>query len=107
MLNDHSPKNSSTIDTDMVKHVAALARLGIQEDEAEAFSHQFSEIIEYFNLLNEVDTQDVRPASETSTTRTVMRADLVQPSMSRADFLKNVPHTDGNYVQVPLIFGEE
>ena len=107
MLNDLSPKNSSTIDTDMVKHVASLVRLGIQEDEARAFSHQFSEIIEYFNLLNEVDTQHVRPASETSTTRNVMRADLVQPSMSRADFLKNVPHTDGDFVQVPLVFGEE
>ena len=51
--------------------------------------------------------QDVKPASETSSTRSVMRADQVRPSMPREDFLKNVPHRDGAFVQVPLVFGEE
>jgi aspartyl-tRNA(Asn)/glutamyl-tRNA(Gln) amidotransferase subunit C len=104
-----NPKStpSFTIDANMVKHVAYLVRLGIQEEEAQAFSHQFSAIIDYFHLLNAVDTQNVSPACETSNTRSVMRADEVRPSMPREDFLKNVPHTDGDYVQVPLVFGEE
>ena len=70
------PKTDFTIDAGMVKHVAFLVRLGIQEEEAQAFSHQFTSIIDYFHLLNEVDTQ-------------------------------NVPHSDGAFVQVPLVFGEE
>jgi aspartyl-tRNA(Asn)/glutamyl-tRNA(Gln) amidotransferase subunit C len=98
---------SFTIDADMVKHVAFLVRLGIREEEARAFSHQFTAIIDYFHLLNEVDTANVPPASEISSTRSVMRADEVQPSIPRQDFLKNVPHRDGDYVQVPLVFGEE
>jgi aspartyl-tRNA(Asn)/glutamyl-tRNA(Gln) amidotransferase subunit C len=107
MAKDHAPKEIFTIDADMVKHVAFLVRLGIREEEARAFSHQFTAIIDYFRLLNEVDTGNVLPASETSSTRSVMRADEVQPSMPRQDFLKNVPHRDGDYVQVPLVFGEE
>ena len=91
----------------MVKHVAFLVRLGILEEEAQAFSHQFTSIIDYFHLLNEVDTGDVPPASETSNTRDIMRTDEVRPSMPRESFLKNVPHRDGDYVQVPLVFGEE
>ena len=91
----------------MVRHVAFLVRLGIQDEEAQAFSHQFSAIIDYFHLLNEVDTGDVPPACETSNTRSVMRPDEIRPSMRREDFLKNVPHRDGDYVQVPLVFGEE
>jgi aspartyl-tRNA(Asn)/glutamyl-tRNA(Gln) amidotransferase subunit C len=98
---------SFTIDADMVKHVAFLVRLGIREEEAQAFSHQFSAIIDYFHLLNEVDTQDVPPASEISSTRSVMREDVVGTSMPCEDFLKNVPRRDGDYVQVPLVFGEE
>jgi aspartyl/glutamyl-tRNA(Asn/Gln) amidotransferase C subunit len=54
-----------------------------------------------------VDTGDVPPDCENSNTRSVMRADEVQPSMLRQDFMKNVPHRDGDYVQVPLVFGEE
>ena len=107
MANDHPPKTTFSIDADMVKHVAYLVRLGILEEEAQAFSHQFTSIIDYFHLLNEVNTDKVAPACETSSTRNVMRADEVQPSMPRPDFLKNVPHRDDDYVQVPLVFGEE
>jgi aspartyl-tRNA(Asn)/glutamyl-tRNA(Gln) amidotransferase subunit C len=107
MTIDRPPKTDSSIDADMVKHVAFLVRLGIQEEQAQSFSHQFSAIIDYFHLLNEVDTQDVIPACETSNTHSVMRPDEVQPSMSREDFMKNVPHHKGTYVEVPLVFGEE
>jgi aspartyl-tRNA(Asn)/glutamyl-tRNA(Gln) amidotransferase subunit C len=107
MPTDRPPKTDFTIDADMVKHVAYLVRLGIKEEEAQAFSHQFSEIIDYFHLLNEVDTNYVTLASESSSTRNVLREDDVRPSMPREDFLKNVPHTDGDHVQVPLVFGEE
>jgi Asp-tRNA(Asn)/Glu-tRNA(Gln) amidotransferase C subunit len=31
----------------------------------------------------------------------------VQPSMPRQEFMKNVPHQEGAFVQVPLVFGEE
>ena len=99
--------NTTTIDTQMVKHVAFLVRLGIEEEQAQAFSGQFSAILDYFHLLNEVDTQAVPPASETSSTRSVMRLDEVQPSMPREDFLKGVPHRSGDFVQVPLVFEEE
>ena len=100
-------KTNFTIDADMVKHVAFLVRLGILEEEAQAFSHQFTAIIDYFHLLNEVDTHSVQPASETSSIRSVMRPDEVKPSMPRQDFMKNVPHPDGAFVQVPQVFGEE
>jgi aspartyl-tRNA(Asn)/glutamyl-tRNA(Gln) amidotransferase subunit C len=101
------PKTDFTINAKMVTHVAFLVRLGIQEEEAQAFSQQFSKIIDYFRLLNDVDTSNVPPANETANTRSCMRADEVRPSMPREDFLKNVPHTDGSHVQVPLVFGEE
>ena len=101
------PTPSFTIDVELVKHVAFLVRLGIDEEQARAFSQQFTSIIDYFHLLNEVDTTDVSPASETSKVRNVMRTDEVQLSMSREDFFKNVPHWDGDHVQVPQVFDEE
>ena len=107
MTIDRPPKTDFSIDAEMVKHVAFLVRLGIQEEEAREFGHQFTAIIDYFHLLNEVDTENVAPASETSNTRSVMRADEVRPSMPRQDFMKNVPHQEGAFVRVPLVFDEE
>ena len=107
MATNRSPKTDFSIDTNTVKHVAFLVRLGILEEEAQAFSQQFTSIIDYFQLLNEVDTTNVAPACETSNTRSVMRPDEVLPSMPREDFLKNVPRRDGDFVQVPLVFSEE
>ena len=98
---------TQTIDTKTVKHVAFLVRLGISEEEAEKFSGQFSSIIDYFDMLNEVDTTDVPPASDIANAENVLRDDVVQPSMSRDEFLKNAPQSERGYVKVPTVLGEE
>ena len=98
---------TNKIDTDMVKHVANLVRLGISEEEAQKFSPQFSSIIDYFNMLNEVDTENVPPASDITNNTNVLREDVVKPSMSREEFLKNAPQSERGYVKVPTVLGEE
>lgn len=97
----------STIDTKTVKHVANLVRLGISEEEAQTFSGQFSSIIDYFNMLNEVDTENVPPASDIANAENVLREDEVKPSMSREEFLKNAPQSERGYVKVPTVLGDE
>ena len=101
-----TPKTSSThpskIDVGMVKHVAMLVRLGISEAEAIEFSKQFTSIIEYFRLLNEVDTAQVSFAGSAGG-ESRLRADEVQPSMSREEFLANAPLREGGFVRVPRV----
>jgi len=98
---------TQTIDTKTVKHIAFLVRLGISEEEAQKFSGQFSSIIDYFNMLNEVDTTDVSPASDIANAENVLREDVVQPSMSRDEFLKNAPQSERGYIKVPSVLGDE
>ncbi len=95
------------INTDMVKHVAHLVRLGISDEEAQKFSGQFSSIIDYFNMLNEVNTDNVPPASDITDNTNVLREDIAKPSMSREEFLKNAPQSERGYVKVPTVLGEE
>jgi aspartyl-tRNA(Asn)/glutamyl-tRNA(Gln) amidotransferase subunit C len=98
---------TNTIDTKTVKHVANLVRLGISEEEAQTFSGQFSSIIDYFNMLNEVDTENIPPASDIANAENVLREDEAKPSMSREEFLKNAPQTERGYVKAPTVLGEE
>ena len=98
---------TKTIDTKTVEQIATLVRLGISEKEAEKFSGQFSSIIDYFNMLNEVDTTDVPPASDIANAENVLREDDVKPSMSREEFLKNAPQSERGYVKVPTVLGDQ
>jgi aspartyl-tRNA(Asn)/glutamyl-tRNA(Gln) amidotransferase subunit C len=107
MTTDQPPKTGLTMDAEMVKHVAFLVRLGILEEEAQAFSHQFTSIIDYFHLLNEVETSNVPAACEKSNTISIMRSDEITPSMPTQDFLENAPRRNGAYIQVSQVFGEE
>ena len=95
------------IDTKTVKHVAHLVRLGISDEEAQKFSGQFSSIIDYFNMLNEVDTENVPPASDIANAENVLREDIIQPSMSHEEFIKNAPQSERGYVKVPTVLGDE
>ena len=98
---------TQTIDTKKVEQIATLVRLGISEEEAEKFSGQFSSIIDYFNMLNEVDTTDVPPASDIANAENVLREDVVKPSMSHEEFIKNAPRSERGYVKVPTVLGDE
>src|SRR3972149_33568 len=98
---------TNIIDTAMVKTVAYLVRLGISEEEAQKFSGQFSSIIDYFNMLNEVDTENVPPASDITNNTNVLREDIAKSSMSREEFLNNALPSERGYVKVPTVLAEE
>ena len=107
MTSKKVPRSSDPIGTETVKHMALLVRLGITDKEAREFSHQFNAIIDYFHLLNEVDTAAVPPANAASQAKQVLRPDRVTPSMSREDFLKNAPQSEGAFVRVPGVLDED
>lgn len=91
----------STIDINTVRHIANLSRLKLLDEEAILFSQQFSQIIEYFRILNDIDTNEVQPANEIWPIKNIYRDDEGHPSMSQEKFLKNVPQHDGPFIKVP------
>ena len=61
-----------------VEHVAKLARLGLSEKEVEKFQTQLSGILDYVELLNEVDTEGVEPTAQVTGLVNVTREDKVK-----------------------------
>ena len=49
------------IDKKLVKKIAILSRIKIEENEVERFSNELSKIISWVEKLNEVDTKDIIP----------------------------------------------
>ena len=94
---------TQTIDFSTAKYVADLGRLGISEEEAQKFSGQLSSIIDYFNILNEVDTENVPPAYLDSGRNGAMREDEVDQPVTTDEFLANAPESKDGYVVIPRV----
>lgn len=88
---------------EQVRHIAWLARLGLSEEEVEKFSLQLSNILENFEILKEVDTADVPPATHTIQLQNVVRKDDVADSFPQAEILSNAPKQEGDCFKVQAI----
>jgi aspartyl-tRNA(Asn)/glutamyl-tRNA(Gln) amidotransferase subunit C len=91
---------------EQVEHVARLARVGITEAEVDMFSHQLSDVLEYFERLDEVDTEDVPPTSHTLPLHNVMREDEPQPPYDVEEILANAPDQEERRFRVRAILEE-
>ncbi len=88
---------------EQVKHIAWLARLGLSEAEVERFSIQLSNILENFEILKEVDTTNVEPATQTIPLQNVFREDEIAKSYHQTEVLANAPNKEENCFKVQAI----
>ena len=86
-----------------VLHIARLARLGLTEIEVDRFSEQLSNILENFEILQQVDTTDVLPTAQSITLQNVMRDDEVTPSLPPSEILANAPRREGDCFRVRAV----
>lgn len=88
-----------------VEHVCLLARLNLEENEKEEFTHQLNNILNYVAKINELNTENIPPTSHPLALTNVMREDDVQNSLSVADVLANAPDEEKNQFKVPKVIG--
>lgn len=86
-----------------VSHIAELAKLGITEQEIELFGEQLSEILDYFEMLNRLDTEAIPPTAQAVDMRNVTRRDEVRTSMTPEQVLANAPQRQEDYFKVKPI----
>lgn len=85
-----------------VRHIALLARIKI-DDDTESMRGQLSAILDYFEVLQQVDTDEVDPAGHLSGLGSVMRDDQSRESIPIDDVMANVPERKGNHIKVRAI----
>jgi len=95
------------IDQADVRHISHLARLNPSDEEVRLFSEQLSSILEYVELLNEVDTTDVPPTAHALPVRNVFRTDAPGKSLDPGQALANAPQRDGNFFAVPKVLDQD
>ncbi len=96
------------IDREEVKKIAHLARLEITPSEEDQFGAQLNSILEYFEQLSELDTENVPPTTRAIDISNITRPDNKIVYEDRSALLQLSPDTEGEFFRVPKILaGDE
>jgi aspartyl-tRNA(Asn)/glutamyl-tRNA(Gln) amidotransferase subunit C len=89
-----------------VAHIAELAKLELTREEEELYLKQLSAILDYASALQRINTAAIPPTATVLPLRSVMREDVVEPSMPREDVLANAPDPFDGFFRVRAILEE-
>jgi aspartyl-tRNA(Asn)/glutamyl-tRNA(Gln) amidotransferase subunit C len=91
------------IDKETVEKIAHLARLELTETEKQQSIVELSEILNFMNKLNELDTDGVEPLVYMNDAVNVLRADEVIQVLTTEEALKNAPLKNEAYFKVSKV----
>ena len=97
----------SEITPDVVRHLASLARIGLDEQEIERLTGQLGAIVDAVATVSEVATPDVPATSHPIPLGMVTRADVPGETLTPEQALAGAPERDGDFFKVSSILGEE
>jgi aspartyl-tRNA(Asn)/glutamyl-tRNA(Gln) amidotransferase subunit C len=88
---------------DEVRHVAMLARLGLEPGDEEFYAEQLSGILAHIDRLKELDTDAIPPTAQVVEVANTLREDVPRPGLSQEDALGNAPAAVDGFFRVPSI----
>lgn len=94
--------------TEDIKHIAALSRLELQDEEVEKYRGHLVSILGYVDKLTEVDTSGVAEMASGAISNNVWRvdeADAADPS-ERDAVINSFPRKQDRLLEVPAVFEE-
>jgi aspartyl-tRNA(Asn)/glutamyl-tRNA(Gln) amidotransferase subunit C len=86
-----------------IRWVAHLARLELTEAEYDRLGRDLRAIVDYVDLLQEIDTDKVEPLAHPHDVQNVFRADEPQPSLPVDEALANSPDRRDDFFGVPAV----
>lgn len=91
------------IDETLIEKTARLARLELTTEEKHEFSKQLSDIINYVEKINELDTDSVTAADHIIDLKNIFRKDEAKASIERSEIEKIAPGFENGHIIVPKI----
>lgn len=92
-----------SVDVQTVKRVARLARLAVNEQDAERMTGELNGIIGFIEQLAEVNVEGVEPMTSVIPTNLRRREDAVTDGNKAADIVANAPESEENFFLVPKV----
>ena len=90
-----------------VRYVARLGRLELNNEEVSVYAEQMKKILDYFKLLDEIDTRGIEPMAHVQPLQNILREDIVTKCSCRDSVLSASPQSENGLFKVPPIWEEE
>ncbi len=88
------------------KAIAKLANLQLNQTDLLYVDNQLTVSLDYLQSIQKLPTKNVEPTSQVTGLENVFREDVIEPSLSQEEALKNAPRTHNGYIVVDAVFGE-
>ncbi|MHC1626328.1 MAG: Asp-tRNA(Asn)/Glu-tRNA(Gln) amidotransferase subunit GatC [Methanoculleaceae archaeon] len=82
-----------------VEDIAKLADVGISPEEVQEFTSQFTDILDYFRVLDGVEDLEREWSGEVN----VFRDDIPTPSLPQSDVLGIASATENGFIKAPRV----
>ncbi len=89
------------VDKELIKHVAEIARLKLNDKEIKGFVKDFKDILDNFSVIDKCDVKGLKPGFQPVEIKNFMRDDLVENSFTQEDALSNTEHKKDGYFKGP------
>lgn len=93
------------ITDETMEYIGILAKLDLSAEEREDARSDMEKMLDYIDILNELDTSDVESLTQTLQVQNVFREDVVTNGDGRADALFNAPEKKDGMFEVPKTIG--
>lgn len=91
------------VDEKTVRRIAHLARIKITDDEARGLEKELTQILEWVEQLDEVDTSSVEPMTRVVAQKLKKRHDVVTDGEIADDVTRNAPMSEDHFYVVPKV----
>lgn len=91
------------VDEKTVRRIARLARIKITDAEAQGLEKELTQILEWVEQLDEVDTKNVEPMTRVVGQKLKMRKDVVADGEKADAVTANAPMTEDHFYVVPKV----
>lgn len=89
------------VQPEKVQEVAKNARINITKEEAEKYSEDFNNILEMFQTLEEVDTENVEPSFHPTNTESQTREDKQKETLPKEEVFQNTENQEDQKFKGP------
>lgn len=90
-----------------VRNIAELAKLELTEEEVTLYAGQLSNILGYFQRLQELDTSHIPPTASVLPLKNVLRPDIPAQPLPPEQVIANAPDAEDNQFRVSAVLDEE
>jgi len=92
-----------SVDTALVRRIAHLSRIKVEDAEVERLGHELSAILAFVEELSAVDVSGVEPLTSVLPMTMKRRADVVTDGAKAEDILANAPEREDHFFVVPKV----